>query len=390
MCTLAGCGEENGTAVPTSIATGAKVYTAALAQSATATCQSRSTRFPWGRTPARIWTPKATREQAYPLDAPGAAFGAPFSAQLVHAYGKDYGEARRTVILEMADGCRRQFRAESFVDADRAVIDAAVDQHPLTPDTADYAVTYRDDMTSQDLIDKGQLKLYTTQHFAIWYVTKTDGEFYRTIAQQGRSMDQVVSETAAWLEKQWLINREVINAPMPYSSGTNRPKLEVYFCGTGRPLWWTDDMEGCGANALETMNLSAWATGKGRHFITHEFGHMIQFYSSGFRDKNDAGPIWETGANFNAFTISPTFNPDSADYLNQLEDGFLFSISRYGASPFMTYLFEKDATRQLGIRCLAEQSAERRRRHPGKLSSDRRPAGEGSRHLSQRLRVLCR
>jgi hypothetical protein len=295
----------------------------------------------------RLWTPRSTVEREYPLETPGTAVGAPFSARLVQAYGDDYGEARRTVVLEMEDGCRRQFRDESFSDTDRALVAQEMARRPLAPDMAEYGLAYREKLTSAEAVRNGSLKVATTQHFAIWYGTKQEGEFYRTAAEQGRSIEQVVAETGEWLEKQWLINREVLGAPLPYSTGSDRKKLDVFFCGTGRPVPDGNDLEGCGANAAEVMNVSGWAVAKGSNVLTHEFGHMIQFYTGGFRDKGDAGMIWETGAEWNAYAVNPSFNPSAADYLNQLENGFLFSPSRYGATPIMNYLFEKDATRNL-------------------------------------------
>lgn len=347
LASLAGCGESGNDVAAPSATADLKSYTLAPTQSATLSCQSRSTRNPWGRANLRTWTPRATQEAEQPLDTPGTVTGAPFSARLVQAYGEDYGEARQTVILEMADGCRRQFRAESFDDADRALINVEQARRPSALDSANYDIKYRDGETSPELIGAGTLAVHTTQHFAIWYGKKTDGEFYRTIAQQGRSIDQVVHETGEWLEKQWLINRDVVEAPMPYAAASTRHKLDVFLCGTGRPIVGYDDLEGCGASAAETMGVSAWAVAKGSNVLTHEFGHMIQFYTGGFRDKGDAGMIWETGAEWNAFTVNPAFNASSADYLNQLENGFLFSPARYGATPILTYLYEKDETRSL-------------------------------------------
>jgi hypothetical protein len=80
--------------------------------------------------------------------------------------------------------------------------------------------------------------------------------------------------------------------------------------------------------------------------IVHEFGHMIQFYTGGFQGRSDAGPIWETGAEWNAFAVSPHFNT-AGEYQDNLESGPLFSVSRYAAYPFMDYLYENDRTRSL-------------------------------------------
>ncbi|MFS0774394.1 DUF6055 domain-containing protein [Sphingomonas sp. 1P08PE] len=308
-------------------------------------CRSRSSATPWGRAELRRWTPRATGEGAFPLEAPGTASGAPFAARLVHAYGEDYGEARQTVILELEDGCRRQFRAESFTDADRTVINAAQAAHPAAADPAAYRLVYRDGLSSADLVRSGRLNAYQTQHFAIWYGPNTAGSFYREIARQNRPIDQVVRETGEWLERAWLIARDVLGAPMPFADAADRQKLDIFLCGTGRPAPGTDDLGDCGASAAETMGISAWGVARGSNVLAHEFGHMIQFYSGGFRDKGDAGMIWETGAEWTAFAINPAFNPSAADYLNQLENGFLFSPARYGATPIMTHLFEQDATR---------------------------------------------
>jgi hypothetical protein len=80
--------------------------------------------------------------------------------------------------------------------------------------------------------------------------------------------------------------------------------------------------------------------------IAHEFGHVLQFYSGGFRDKGDAGPIWETGAEWNAYALTPLADA-LPFYVDNLENGPLFSHSRYGAFPFILHLQEQDSTRDL-------------------------------------------
>jgi hypothetical protein len=350
---LTGCGgDKSGTtmALPgTDTAAAPEPISNAGAQTGTVGCQSLSSRNPWGMASARTWTPRAAAESDAPLQSPGIAFGAAFSARLVEAYSEDYGEARQTVVLELANGCRRQFRAESFVDADRSVINAAQSAHPSATDAASYPIVYRSGFTSPEMVNNGSLGVATTQHFAVWYGKNTEGSFYKSIAQQGRSIEQVASETGEWLEKVWRTNRDVLNAPMPFANApaSDKRKLDIFLCGTGRPNPQNDDTQECGANAAEVMNVSAWAVPKGANTLAHEFGHMIQYYTGGFRDKSDAGMIWETGAEWNAFIINPIFANSAANYLNQLENGFLFSPARYGANPIMTYLFEKDTTRNL-------------------------------------------
>jgi hypothetical protein len=345
LAVLAGCKED--TASRSTATIGVAAYTSAPANAVGYGCQARSTRFPWGKLELRTWTPRRAFMIDHPEDAPGTLYGSPFSARLVQAYGADFGSSRRTVILEMEDGCRRQFRTESFLDADNALIEAEMAKRPMTPDPATYRISYSDPLTSPDLVASGQLRLYETQHFAFWYGNGTDSsyDFARTIARKGRTMEQVLRETGEWLERVWLINRDVIGAPMPFANSADKQKLNVYLCGTGRPNA-DGDRGGCGAAAAAEMGISAWALDKGSEIISHELGHMIQYYTGGFQNSESAGPIWETGANWNAFAISPSW-VDNPYYFDNLENGPLFSLSRYDAFPFMNYLYENDRMRSL-------------------------------------------
>jgi hypothetical protein len=345
---VAGCREEAGQMVT---AMGLADFTRAPAAAPAVGCQARSALYPWTRAALRTWTPRRVTPAGAPNVALGAAYGTPFTARLVQAYGTDYGEARRTLILEMEDGCRRQFRTDSFSDADNALVDAELAARPTRADPATYRIKYSAPsdapLTAPELVESGKLNLYQTQHFAIWYGNGTDGsyDFARTIAAQGRSMDQVLQETGEWFERLWHINRDVVGAPMPFANSADKQKLNVYLCGTGRPNA-DGDRNGCGAGAAEEMVISAWALGKGSMVMSHEFGHMIQFRTGGFHGRPEAGPIWETGADWNAFAVSPSF-AETSYYFDNLESGPLFSPSRYAAYPFMNYLYETDRTRNL-------------------------------------------
>lgn len=345
LAMLAGCKDD--TAGQPAATLGLAAYTSAPDTAVSYGCQARSTRYPWGKADLRTWTPLRTTTIDHPEDAPGTLYGVPFAARLVQAYGENYGDARRTVILEMEDGCRRQVRTESFGDADNALIDAEMAKHPMLPDPAVYRIVYKDPLTSPDLVASGALRLYETQHFAIWYGNGTDPsyDFAKTIAEQGRTMDQVLRETGEWFERLWLIDRDILDAPMPFANSTDKQKLNVYLCGTGRPNAG-GDREECGSGAAAEMGISAWALTKGSEVMTHEFGHMIQYYTGGFQGRVSAGPIWETGADWNGFAVSPTW-VESSYYFDNLENGPLFSWSRYEAFPFMNYLYENDRTRSL-------------------------------------------
>ncbi len=314
-------------------------------------CQSRSTRWPWGQNEARIWTPRLPSAPAVPQAVAGSAYGAPFTARLVEAFGYDYGESYRSVVLEMEDGCRRAFAAKSFSDADLAAIEAGAAQHPVVPDPATYRIKFSDPdpdgkpLTSPALLESGDLHVYETQHFAFWYGNGTtdDYDFPKTIAQQGRSMEEVLRDTGEWFERIWLMNRDVLGAPMPFAKSDDKQKINIYLCGTGRPNSNGTDKDSCGASAGKEMGISAWALAKGSKVFAHEFGHVIQAWSGGFSQSFE---IWETGAEWSLYTVSPG-SAALAWYLNNLESGPFFSVSRYGAFPFISYLFENDRTRSL-------------------------------------------
>lgn len=273
--------------------------------------------------------------------------GAPFVARIVQAYGENYQLSHRSVIFETAEGCRRQFRVDSFVDGDRALIDEEIARHPMVADTATYSLGFHPGQNTADMLGRGEVGLYQTQHFAIWYGKNTNGASYKAMAERGGTMEQAVRDTGKWLEYLWLANRDVLGAPMPYAAATDRKKLNIYICGTGRRNADGDDLMDCGATAAEVMNIAGWAMLTASNTIAHEFGHMIQFYTGGFYDRPEAGPIWETGAEWNAFELSPSFYARIGNYFDYLEFGPLYSPSRYGANPFMAYLFEKDDTRPL-------------------------------------------
>lgn len=325
---------------------GAPAVRRGAGNAASPTCQSRSRRYPWAKAALRTWTP---RSATLPPDVStiGTATGAPFTARLIQAYGEDYQQARRSVILEMADGCRRQYRVASFSDADQALIDREMARHPLIPDAASYALNVHRDIYTPDALRKGDIRVYQTQHFALWYGTNKQGDFYTTMAKQGRDVEQALRETGDWMERMWLINRDVLHAPLPYASSKDRRKIDIYLCGTGRKMPDNDDLIDCGASAWEGMNLSARVLNLEANTIVHEFGHVIQYYTGSFRDWATAGPIWETGAEWNAFEISPFMIAHGGSYFDFPEFGPLFSMARYGAHPFMSYLFEKDDTRPL-------------------------------------------
>lgn len=297
-------------------------------------CRSTSSDYPWGRVDTRTWTLRGS---------PGKTF----EARLIVAFGDDSLGVPRQVLFEMADGCRRQLGLSELADADASMVSEAIAAHESTADPATYEVYFEPDGPTRQDLDNGTLVLHATQHFAIWRGVDSNGQSSKRIAAERGGWDGVLEQVGMLLERQWLWNRDLRKAPMPYADGssTTRRKVNVYVCGTGLVFLEGGDLEDCGASAAEAMWVGGWAI-LDPFTLMHEFGHVLQFYSGGFRDKEAAGPIWETGAEWNAFTFVPSAL-SLPYYADNLESGPLFSHSRYGAFPFFLHLQENDATRAL-------------------------------------------
>lgn len=322
--------------------------TAALVPTGPSTgCRTASTRYPWGVLASRSWTPLGTTPADRPNEAPGTAYGTPFNARLVLAYGADSDHSNRTVELELADGCRRRFRTASLSAEDNAVIDAEEAKHPLAADPATYAIDWQPDRATPAALNAGTLGKYETQHFVLWFGKNAAGASYRWAAGRNLPWATFLDGAGTWMERVWAMNNTLLGAPMPYTGSTDRKKANIYICGTGLPFLDHPDLEDCGASAADAGWVSAPNLEAGHTTLIHEFGHMIQFYTGGFRDKGDAGPIWETGAEWNSYELSPTYGGFLMDYVNNLENGPLWSHARYGAHPFIGYLYHADRTHDL-------------------------------------------
>ncbi|WP_238691804.1 DUF6055 domain-containing protein [Xanthomonas arboricola] len=308
-------------------------------------CQSRSSDAPWGAAqPLRTWTPSGGSAA---LNAVGAAEGPPFQARLVTAFGEDSAVSVRSVVLEYPDGCRRLYQLPSFAASDRQYVATVAKAHPVRVDRRTYVTAAEPDTITAAMLANGSAKKYETQHFAFWYGVKTAGESYRDVAKRGIAWTTFVNQSAAWFEKVWQMNADLLGAPMPYVGVTTPKRINVYLCGTGLPYAQGGDLTECGASAGQAIGVSSWALGYGSHSVAHEFVHTLQYYSGGYRDLQAAGWFWETHANWSAFQTGRMDDSAVAYYQSNLENGPLFPESRYGAHPLLMFLAETDATRSL-------------------------------------------
>lgn len=334
LALASGCGGGGGGGDGAQAGDGSNAQTPDILQvpSSASGCRSTATDYPWGRANPRTWTPRLSSS-------------VPFEARLVVAFGDDSLGSPRQTVFEMADGCRRQFSLAQLSDADVAVVADAISAHASAADSAAYELYFEPGRSTQQALDNGTLVLHTTQHFAIWRGVDANGATSRSVTAARGGWGGVLEQVGMVMEGQWLWNRDLLKAPMPYAGGSARRKINVYVCGTGLPFVEGGDPKDCGAAAADAMWVGGWAILE-PFTLSHEFGHVLQFYSGGFRDKAAAGPIWETGAQWNAVSLRPV--PDWLFlYADNLESGPLFSHSRYGAYPFILHLHENDATRAL-------------------------------------------
>ncbi|MCC4635802.1 DUF6055 domain-containing protein [Xanthomonas dyei] len=308
-------------------------------------CQSRSSDAPWGAAqPLRTWTPSGGSAA---LNAVGAAEGAPFQARLVTAFGEDSAVSVRSVVLEYPDGCRRRYQLPSFAASDRQYVATVAKAHPARVDRRTYLTEAEPDTMTAAMLANGSAKKYETQHFAFWYGVNTAGESYRDVAKRGVAWTTFVTQSAAWFEKVWQMNANLLGAPMPYADATTPKRINVYLCGTGLPYVQGGDLTECGASGGQAVGISSWALGYGSHSVAHEFVHTLQYYSGGYRNLQAAGWFWETHANWSAFQTGRMDDSTVAYYQSNLENGPLFPENRYGAHPLLMFLAETDATRSL-------------------------------------------
>ncbi len=317
-------------------------------------CRSHTTLAPWGRYPMRRWTPIRPVRQTATIDDDGGdreglAIGAPFRARLVQAYGVDDGDARQIVEMVTAAGCYRAFRADSFSAADRAFVSVEQARHPYAADPNLYATVPDPAQVQPGDRENGRIGAYETQHFVFWYGTNPQGESYAWVRASGQDWPTFLKRAGDWAEWVWRMSRDLTGAPMPYadSPAGERRRIAIYLYGTGRPHVDGGDLSVHGANASPSVWISAQDMAFGSKTFAHEFGHVIQFYSGGFRGGTTAGPVWESVANWLGHLLVPGKTTWISHYGNHLYLGPVWPVARYGAYPFIDMLFEDARTQPL-------------------------------------------
>jgi len=247
--------------------------------------------------------------------------GNSFEARLVWAYGIDSQYSRKSAVFEFANGCRRQYQTASFSNPDTSYIDDQISAHSFSTDTKTYSTQLDPAYVTQSMLTNGTVLKNETQHFAMWYGVQTGNFSYAHEQTAGVAWSDFLNDAGRWMEEVWDLDNNVLSAPMPYASDANPKRINIYICGTGLPSFPNGDNEDCGATAAASVFVSSVYMQYGSTTMMHEFTHSIQFYTGGFQGRDSAGPFWETHANWDSSTLSPSFENAVEYYTDNLENG---------------------------------------------------------------------
>lgn len=283
--------------------------------------------------PTRMWTPVNRNGDTDPLD----LHGPPFTATLRGVFNEDTPYSREFAIFDLADGTVQGYATCSFVDSDREFLHRFAAQMPAAQAKP---TAYPSAPTPQEcaLRDAHQAASYDSPHFSFWFGNPPSGT-----GEDGRlvSNPDFVPTAARWYEKIWQHFTVEAGAPMPHAGEEAKKKINVVLSNSGYP-----GATGF-ANSAESMGLEPIAMQYGSCVVPHEFTHVIQYYTGGFRDSKSVGAFWETHANFGAFTFAPTTLYAVPSYFSALEKGFQWYDYRYASWPFLMQLYEQKRTRAL-------------------------------------------
>jgi carbonic anhydrase/acetyltransferase-like protein (isoleucine patch superfamily) len=189
-----------------------------------------------------------------------------------------------------------------------------------------------------------------SEHFVIkWGNNNTSGiSVNPTMVQQNLNR----------LEQSWdiIVEQGGMAPPALRNEGTAAPvkyKVNFYVLETG--LWASTGggaFAGPDAEDFGAMYVSPWGMGGGTTSGTpwgtvvnttvtpHEFTHVLQYESNGFRNSDFSGPFWETHANYGASLVSNvvTRNSINGRYGQRRHRYASATDFRYEAHPFLNYL----------------------------------------------------
>ena len=278
----------------------------------------------------RTWHP--TNE----LNDPGIKRGAPFEAGLIRVFNENTNFSKEIAVFRFPDGVVRAWKSDSFSKEDLAMIRELKKSEPVAP--ADFR-TWTTDLAGSEksLLKEGTVSIYETPHFVFVYGHDKTGSGKVVFIDP-----EFLKRAGDWFEYVWGYYAVDYHAPMPYEGETHPKRIVVRLCGTGIP-----GLEKGWANSSESMVLSPLVMFYGSTIVPHEFCHVIQFYTKGFRDRSSVGAWWETHAESGAFNFAPSYESNFPVMFKNLDKGCQWTDSRYANWPILMQLLEKQRTHDL-------------------------------------------
>ena len=278
----------------------------------------------------RTWHPTNEVKEA------GIKQGPPFEATLVRVFNEDTNWSSEMAVFRFRDGSARAWKSRSFSAEDVKIMREMKAKSPVSPtDTRTWLTKLDDPMQKQ--VNAKTLNKHETRHFVfIW------GKTPSAEVAEALNSPRFIEQAGAWFEKVWTAFEVDFHAPMPRAGEPHPQRLVVRLYGTGIPgvgSGWAD--------AADQMTLNPRALFYGSTVIPHEFGHVVQFYSGGFRIRSSCGPWWETHAENGAFNYSPTYDAQFPQMFAHLTHGCQWPDSRYANWAILMQLWEKKRTQHL-------------------------------------------
>lgn len=284
----------------------------------------------------RTWHPINEAKEAGTKQDAGIKHGAPFEAALVRVFNEDTEWSSEMAVFRFRDGSARAWKSRSFSAEDVKIMHEMKAKAATSPADARTWVTKLSDPI-QAAVDAKTVNKYETRHFVFVWGTNPDAE-----AKAALDSPQFIEKAGAWFEKVWTAYEVDFRAPLPRSGEPHPQRIVVRLYNTGVPgvgSGWAD--------AADVMTLNPRALFYGSTVIPHEFGHVVQFYSGGFRVRSSCGPWWETHAENGSFNYAPTQDDKLPVMFAHLTHGCQWPESRYSNWAILMQLWEKKRTHHL-------------------------------------------
>ena len=229
--------------------------------------------------------------------------------------------ARRAIPLRFLDTADQSFIQNILKNEHPAISKSSPSSTPLKSSWHRYSKTKRDD----------RVRRFETEHFAFLYGAKQSNE--TALLEDSEYRAAIASEC----EEIWDFYEHSIGVPMPNSYNESQSKLPIYFYGTGLPGIKDQTAR------VQGMDTFMYPSQFQRDIpiFAHEFVHVIQSASGGFKQDAHHGGFREAHADWLALQWNPSKGRKAILDSARFTDFPLFSWQvSYGYWPLLQYLSE--------------------------------------------------